>query len=458
MMQYPTIMINTHYLFRDGIIWVLLCVFSPLAGMAQQAHQMDLEACIAYALEHNRDLQNARFDVYIAERRAKELLSAGLPQVNLQADVMNNFKLPVFIIPFPDPATGEIRPTESQFGLPWQASAGVSLSQLAFDGTYFIGLKAARESSELWEKDLKRNQEETALAVSKAYYQTLIAREMLRLLEANISRVEELQRETRILHQEGFAEKIDVERLEINLNNLRLELSKAQQGAQLAVDLLKFQMGMPVMEELRLSEEVSEVAIRPAGLEDPAAFAISQRIEYDILQTQKQLETYNLQRYKAGYLPTLYATANYAWNTQWDAGQNFEYYVGAVGLRLSFPIFDGTRKRQQVMQSKLALKKIDNNFVQLENGIRLELKRTRARLQDAYNNIERYRQNLELARKVYKVAGLKYKEGVGSSLELKDAESELKQSESSYLNALLEYLMAKVEYEKARGAFAKYHQ
>lgn len=452
---------NTDYRkqpLRGGIIWSLLCFIFYFPLQAQEKHAFNLEEAINYGLEYNRDLQNARFDIYISEHQVKELLSAGYPQINLQADVMNNFKLPTFIIPFPDPATGETTLNEAQFGLPWQSTAGASLSQLAFDGTYFLGLKAAEEFALLSKKNLSRTQEETALAISKSYYQAMMAKEVLKLLDANIERVKQLFDETQALNKEGFAEKIDVERLQINFTNLQLEKSKAERASKLSIDLLKFQMGMHILDELVLTEEITNLEINPVDLESLANFSFSERIEYNILETQRNLENYNMRRYKAGYMPTLYAFVNYSWNNQWDSEQSFDYYVGAVGLRLNIPIFDGMRKRHQVMQSKLKLKKIDNSFITLENSIRLELKSTHNQLVDAYTNLDVYKQNRDLAEKVFKVTQIKYKEGVGSSLELNDAESELKQSESSYLNALFEYLMAKVSYDKARGKFSTYRE
>ena len=443
---------------RAGIIWSLLSLISLIPLKAQEFYELTLEEAIKYALEHNKDLQNARFDIYIAERQTKEILSTGLPQLNFQADLINNFKLPTFIIPFPDPATGELVLNEAQFGLPWQTSAGLGFSQLAFDGTYFLGLKAADEFALLSKKNLSRTQEETAFNVSKAYFQAMITQEVRKLVDANISRISQLSKETKALNEEGFAEKIDVERLQINLTNLQLERSKAERAAKLSIDLLKFQMGMPVLAELYLTQDISDIEVGPVPLGSFSDFALNQRIEYSILETQRNLETYNMRRYKAGYLPTLYAIGNYTWNNQWDAEQSFDFYVGAIGLQLNFSIFDGMRKRHQVMQSKLALKKIENNFATFENSVHLELKSTHARLADAYNNLDVYKQNAKLAQKVFKVAQIKYKEGVGSSLELNNAESELKQSESNSLSALFEYLMAKVAYQKARGEFSKYHQ
>ena len=443
------------------------------------------EDCIQYALENNKNIQNAKFDEYIAKAKVKEVVASGLPQINGSADMQYFLELPTSILPrefntqqeivyindkpYPltklDPQTftpvfGD--PVEVQFGFPWQSTLGFSLNQLVADGTYFLGLEAAKVYVTLAEKGSKRSREETAYAVSKAYYQALIASEQLSLLNANIERVEKLLKETNALYQEGFAEKLDVDRLRISSTNLALEKKKVERFAALSKDMLKFQMGLPVEEEIELSEQVDQIREAPEMFVSNDPLDPGLRIEYSILQTQLELENYNMKRYKVGYLPSLYAFGSYQWNAQrnefnlFDANESW-FPISVVGLQLNVPIFDGFRKRQQIQQSKLEIKKIENQFSILENSIQMEVRNARARLYNAYNSLETYRQNADLAQQVFDLTQVKYKEGVGSSLELNEAESQLKQVESNYLSGIFEYLMAKIDLQKASGEFAKYH-
>ena len=472
---------------------ILLLLFSPWAIFAQTAstaNSFTLDQSIEFALKNNANLKNARLSEFIADHQAKELIALGYPQVNASLDFSHYPKLPVSILPgvfspqqeqvtvetsggtkslsFPviDPETGQPIPGPDiavQFGTPFQATAGISARQLVFDGTFFLGLRAAEVFVELSTKQIDATAEDIALNVSKAYYTALIAKESLQIIDANQARVQKLHHDTKALFEEGFAEKIDVERLEITHTNLRLERTKAERLAALSIDLLKFQMGMAVDEDLALAEQVGDLNEAPEVALAPQDFSYGNRIEYSMLETQQELEGFNMRRYKAGYLPSLYLFGSYQFNAQRDKFNFFNtneswFQIGVWGFNLSIPIFDGFMKKHQIQQSNLRLQQLANNKSMLENSINLELRNTQAQLLNSYTNLEAYQKNVELAKKVYRVAEEKYKEGVGSSLEINDADSQLKQSETNYLNAMFEYLNNKADYQKARGEFSQYHQ
>ncbi|MEM9934417.1 MAG: TolC family protein [Bacteroidota bacterium] len=435
----------------------LLTLFGVLSGFMLSSQSMSLEECIQYALEHQNSIQNARFDEYIAEKRVGEILSSGLPQIEGQASVQNNFALPVFVLPGPDGGVSEVT-----FGLPWQAAIGASANQLVFDGTFFLGVRAAKVYVDISQKNLNRTQEEIAYRVSQAYYQALSANNQRDLLQTNLNRVDKLWKETLILFENGFAEKIDAERLEINHNSLEIQLSRVERLVETSLDLLKFQMGMSVNEPLSLIQEnENNRSLAVPELEAVTEFDLSQRVEYQILQTQKELENYNMRRYRVGHMPSLYAFANYSWNTQWDFqidSLDVRYTNGAVGLQLNIPIFDGFRKSRLAQQSQLAIKKIDNDLEDFENATRMELTNSHRSYLNAYQSLESLEKNQALAQKVFNIATTKYKEGVGSSLELNDAENTLKEAEAQYISGLFEYYLARLDWQKARGELSKYHR
>lgn len=442
--------INPWVAFALGMCLLAL----PMSLRAQPSTPPDrfnLETCIQYALEHNQRLQNMRFDEYIAQKEVESIIRQGFPQIDVNADLTYNFQLPIFVIPG---QSGELN--EVTFGLPWQTTAGASLTQLIFDGRYFLGIQASRTFVELAEKQSQQSREEVAYQVSKAYFTTLVSQEQLNLLEANIERVQELFTETQAMYDEGFVEKIDVDRLEINLNNLRSERENAQRLTALSVDMLKFQMGMPVQDTLLLAGLVDNIQPQLPTLDPMASFNYQDRAEYQALKVSRELEAYNTKQYKVGYLPALYGFANYSWNRLWDGPEAFSYEAGALGLRLSWSLFDGGQRNKEIQKSQLAIKKIENQMNEFENAATLEVKQTYAQLTNAYQSWDAQLRNKELAERVYDISRIKYQEGVGSSLEVNDAESQLKSAESNYLNRLYDYLMASVELEKARGQFARY--
>ncbi len=444
-----------HHVSHFQILLAFLCSLGMLSNAKVYAQseslQLTLDDCIQYALENNVTLQNSKFDEYIAQKDVSELIGTGLPQVEATADLNYNFKLPVFVLPGEN---GE--PQDVTFGLPWQGVWGGSLSQLIFDGRFFLGVKASTIYVDLTELNTQRNKEQTAYDVSKAYYSALLSQERLNILDANIERVEKLYTETNALFEEGYAEKIDVERLQINLNNLKAERSSALQLVGVGIDLLKFQMGMPVNTNIELTENMESLDISPASPTLVSDFDYTQRTEYSLLQTQKIIEEFRLKSYKAGFLPTLYGFASYNWNRQWDGDQSFNFQTGVVGATLTLPIFDGNQKLRQIQRSNLLIRKIDNDMTQLANSSSLEIHQAVANLNNAYTNLEAQEKNRELADKVYNITRIKYKEGVGSSLEVNDAETQLKQAESNYLTSLFEYLISDLDLQRLSGAFREY--
>ena len=416
---------------------------------------MTLDECVDYAMEHNKTLQNARFDQYIAQKDVEEIIARGLPQLDVSADLIYNFELPVFVLPDPN---NEGQFNEITFGLPWQASAGASLSQLIFDGRYFLGLRASRVFVELSEKQKSQSVEQTALNIHQAYYTALISEEQLSLLTANVERLQKLYDETAALNREGFVEKIDVDRLQISLTNLNTQLQNARRLAGLTKELLKFQMGMPVHQDIQLVSLAESINPQLPNATILTDFNPENKIEYQILATSRELETFNARQYKVGYLPAIYGFASYTLNRQWENPTSINFRTGALGFQLSWSLFDGGQRIKKLQKSKIALRKIDNQMLDFQNGARLELEQAFTSLTNAYNSWESQKENKTLAEKVYRVSSIKYKEGVGSSIEVNEAETQLKEAESNYLNSLYDYLMAKVELEKANGEFSKYQE
>ncbi|MEM6347993.1 MAG: TolC family protein [Bacteroidota bacterium] len=445
-----------------------------------QIQYMSLETCLIYAKENNLNLKNARFDEYIAASSVKEVTALGMPQIKASADINYFVELPTQILPgffnsqqgvfvqdgqpflatLIDPETMapiEGDPIEAQFGFPWQSTVGISAQQLIADGTFFLGLQAAKSYVDLAKRNTARTQEQLSYDVTKAYYSALMAQEQLKLLDANLNRLEKLYNETKVLNETGFVEKIDVDRLEITYTNLSLEREKIKRFASLGRDLLKFQMGMPIGTEIALTEQVSQLIDEPE-LNPISEFSPTKRAEYDLISSQITLENYNYRRFKVGYLPSLYAFGSYQYQAQRNEFNLFStdekwFPISVVGLQLNVPIFDGLAGYQRMQQSQIKIKQLENQRILFEQAATLEARKASSDLWNAYNNVQAYKRNVELAQKVYNVSQIKYKEGVGSSLELNNAETTLQEVEANYLSAVFEYLLAQTDLRKALGEF-----
>jgi outer membrane protein TolC len=419
-----------------------------------------LAQCIEYAVAHSVAVKNAQVDLATAKAQVGLVRADGLPQVNASAGMTGNFKPQVALFPAqffdPDAPEGTFAPVPFQPA--FSGNYGVQASQLLFDGTFFLGLKAATVYQELSEKGLVRSKVDVAVAVSKAYYGLVVTQERLALVENNYQRIETLLRETRALNQEGFVEKIDVDRTEVAFNNLKIEKQKLSRLIELSKVLLKFQMGLRQEDEISVSENlkdlqlVEKIKLAKAEINDP-----TQRIEYSVLETQRKLDLMNIRRNRLEYLPKLNFTFSYAGiagrpnlGEMFQFGQHW-FSFGNVGLSVQVPIFDGLRKKYTGEQRRLALVKTENQMQELRRGISIEQEQAMLTLQNAIDNMAAQQENLKLAAEVARVTKVKYKEGLGSNIEVVNAENEHKTAETNYYNALYEALMAKVDLDKAQG-------
>lgn len=436
-----------------ALLSALIWLFSQAAFAQQTNSNFDLNECLKYALEHSVTIKNSLLSQSSAEARVQEIKSIGLPQANANINLTSNLLVPRSFIPAEfsggPPGTFQAVAFQPQY----TGQAGVDVSQLVFDGAYFLGLKAASVFTKISEKTVVMDKITVVENVSKAYYTVLINQERLKLLQKNYSRMDSLYYQTKMLFQNGFAEKLDVSRLEVSLNNLKAEIQKFERIQNLTLAMLKFQMSMPESENLTLKGELA----LPAQSSAPDNADPTKRIEYQILQTQAELEALNVRNYKVQYYPTVRASLGLGANSgSNDLGEFFKFGTNWFGnstfaIGVSIPIFDGFKKKSQIAQAKFALQKTQNTISDFTRIMEFQLKQAALSFQNATETMKAQKQNVELAEEVYRVTRIKFKEGVGTKLELLDAETSLKESETNYLNALYDAIIAHVDVCKANG-------
>ena len=257
------------------------------------------------------------------------------------------------------------------------------------------------------------------------------------------------------MYKNGLVEKIDLDRIQITLNNLATEKMKVKRFADLSVELLKFQMGMNVNSELILTEELPPLDLTSDNIADAVSVDVTKRVEYTLIRQQELMENYNRRRYLMSYYPSLYAFGYYQLNTQGQEVTAFEknttFGISATGLKLNIPIFDGLRTNAKVQQSKVSLQKIAVSKQMFENSVQLQYKNAIASLLNSKDSYKIQEANVALAQSVFEKAQLKYKEGVGSSLEVNNAEVAMKEAQNNLLSAKFEYLNAKLKLAQVKG-------
>ncbi|WP_242921172.1 TolC family protein [Pontibacter liquoris] len=481
-------------------ITLILAVVVLLAGrpvQGQQAQAFSLKQSIAYALQNRTNLKATRNEEKIARARVGEIRAMGLPQLNGAAEVGNNFiqqktlfdpgsfgapsQLDNFTITpeqinsgqpiILQPTYSTPEPDSSRTGLqaitfvqPYTGSLAVTGSQLLFDGSYLIGLKAAKTYTELSRKSMEQGEIEVVEQVSKAYYGVLVSRARMALLNQNLARLDTLLNQTQVMFRNGVAEKLDVDRLRVSRNNLKVEQQKTERLLALSESLLKFQMGLEQRQPITLTDELAEVEVDVTKV-NPANFNYSSRVEYAILETQRDLANLDLRNKRAGYLPRLYLNARYGYNgvgrtlsdvlnVRAGASNTIDrnwFDFGYVGAQLQVPIFDGLSKHYQIQQARLALENTKYNFETLRQSIDLQLSQASTELTNSLDVMKSQQENLALAQEIARVAKIKFQEGVGSNLEVVTAETDLRQAQTNYYAAMYDALIAKVNLDKATG-------
>ena len=428
-----------------------------LTSIAATAQNYSLKQAVDYAIAHQVQVKNSQIDLQNANAKVNEIRAMGLPQVNGSLSLTNNLILQRVFIPARifNPAAAEGELIAAKFGVDNAGFANVGLSQLVFDGTYLLGLKASSVYKDLAVKSVTQSKQQVAENVTKAYYGILVNEKRQSLLALNVARLDTLLKETRELNKQGFVEKIDVQRLDVQANNLRTELDNVNRLQELSYSLLKFQMGFPMEEPIKLSESLEKVELATFNMNAAGDFNYSNRIEYSILQTQENLAELDLKSIKAGYLPRLLLNANYGYN----AGANgFGDLVSkpwfdnaAVTVALQIPIFDGYSKKYRAIQSANNLQKVRQSYNLLKSSIDLQRSQASITMKNALESMREQKANLELATEISRVTRVKYQNGVGSNLEVLNAETSIKESQANYFTALYNALIAKVEVEKANG-------
>ena len=422
-----------------------------------QKKNLTLEECISLALENNENLKNSYLEEKISTALSKEYLSVGLPQISFDGGIKYNHEVQKSIIDISRfmPGVPEGTEQEVQFGQTYDGRMDLYVNQMIFNGSYFVGVSASRELIRLSEKMTKRNIIDIYESVQKAYFTALNTKSRIDLVNENLDRLSELLNQTNKLYENGFVEKLDIDRITVSYNNLKSEKIKADRLYDLSISVLKFQIGLPIEIEIELIGELSEDLINNFSYE-LKDFDYSKRIEYSILQTDKNLKSYDLKNNRSQYLPQIYANYNYGYNS--SASQSNLFFnsdrwkkFGTLGFLVVIPIFDGFLKRSKINQSKYKIEQIENQMMFLERSINLQINQSLANFENSKESLEITRKNLNLARDVYYASEKKYSEGVGSNLELIDSNNSLKTAQNQYYNALYESVIASIDIKKTLG-------
>ncbi len=449
-------------------ITALICCLLTLNVTAQQA--FTLEEAMEYAVKNHIRMKTEQSNLEDAEYQIKEAVAVGYPQVNAEVGLSHYLQIPNSLLDastFADPSDPHA-PPPGEFYLKFPAGVKntlygkVELTQLLFNYTYIVGIEGAKRLKMLTERTADITIQDIRNNVRDAYLPNLILDISEETLNKNIENLKKTLAETEQFYKNGFVGQLDVDRLKLSLSNLEIRLEGLQEQRALTRNVLKFQMNYPIHEEIELTDNL-EKFMADAGdpyLEGDDIF--KNRAEFGVFEQRYVLNDINVRRLKAGYLPSVGGFASYQqtmnrqklFKAPIEAGtlDRISFIPGAiVGLAVNVPIFDGFQKKNAIQRALVTIEKIKQEEYQLKKGIEIQVANARAKYRVAEKNIDATQVNIDLAQRILDTSRVKYREGIGSSLEIWQAEQSLYTAQDNNLKAVYDLLVAKAELDKALG-------
>jgi outer membrane protein TolC len=454
---------------KANFLLLLLFITASFTTTAQTRYELTVQQAVELAYKNVVDLKNAQLDYKIQEAQNKEITGRALPQISASGGTQYYLKVPQVLFPQSDvnvynvlkaqnliPATTQA-PTPVlvpfSFQQPWNLSLGATLQQLLFQPDVFVGLQARKTALNLSASAIDQTKEAIKDSAYRRYYAILIAEKQLGFLNESVVRLERLYHDDSVMFKNGFAEQLDVDRVQVQLTNLRTSQSVFNNSISLAYAAMKFALGISQKDTVVLKEELTNETVKENVLD--AGFKYDDRAEIRTLGFNRQLQELDVKRNQLAALPTVALAGNYTVNalgpkfftdpaTSWLKSSY-------VGLSVAVPLFDGNQRRYRVKQSQLNVEKVDNAIDKVKQVIDLQQTISKQSLTNALLNLDAQQRNMTLAESVYNTTKKKFEAGIGTSFEILQAENELQTAQSNYFTGLYNAIIAKIAYQSSLG-------
>jgi outer membrane protein len=435
------------------LLFLVIAAILPLKIFAQTVadtsdKQLNLKQCVDFALKNQPAVRQAAIDEAINEKDIKISLSAWLPQVTGSGLYDYYFK--------GSPAFGGVPSTTGQGNINNLSSLGLQANQVIYNNDVLQAAKAARYSRQYYKQNVTSSQINVVADVSKAFFDVLLSQKQLDILNEDIVRLQRSLKDAYSQYKAGTVDKTDYKQATIALNNSIAGRKQTEEAIKSKIAYLKQIMGLGAANNLNLvydSTKYETEAIADTNQRlDP-----NNRIEYQLLQTQRNLQDVNVNYYKWGFLPSLSATGSYSLfylSNSFSSLYNNSTPSGYIGLTLNLPIFQGNKRLENLSKARLQATRTDLDISNEKNTINTEYVQAMAGYKSNYTNWQLLKQNVDLAKDVYKVVSLQYREGVKTYLDVIVSQSDLRTAELSYYNALFQLLSSKIDLQKALGTLS----
>lgn len=435
----------------------LFLILLAASGLTAQT-PMTLEQAINYAQSNNQEIQLARLNIEDADGQITERRAFGIPQLSADIGFNHYFEVPTSLLPadfFIDPNTGQPDPDANravQFGVKNNLTGTLALNTMLFDPSYFVGLKAARGYRDYTAQELISQQRKVKYQIIDAFLPVLLVDENLKNFDKNITNLEKLRTETKALFDEGFVELLDVDRLDLSIASIQTERDNLANQRKVILNGLKMVMGYPMSQDLDVTGNLQDLLAAPDAQDLSGKVDYLRWPDYRVSMQGKNLAELNVKLAQYGYLPSLYGFANFQRTFQGDTVDDGIWAnASLVGLSLKAPIFDGFLTKGRVQRAKVTEQNTLVQISMLEQQIDMSVQNARDQYKNAIDKLRNQEKNLNLAERIYETTRIKYREGVGSSLEINQAEQALFTAQRQHVQAQYDVVRAIQSLENALG-------
>jgi outer membrane protein TolC len=445
---------NKTYFMKNKFLTAAAVFLLPVAFINAQENsngemKLSLKEAQEYAMQNNSQVLSAKLDVLASKAAVWETISAALPQVNLSGSMMDNLKLTTTLLPgefLGQPGTK----VPVTFGSQFNSSGSVEASLLLFNAQLYVGIETTKLAHKLNAQNLEKTELDTRETVASAYYLILVSEESLKLIEANLSNLNETLKATKSMYAVGMAEATDVDQMLSTVSIVENSKSSLQRTIEVNYNLLRFILGVNADSRIVLSETLDDFT-RTVNVESLLAqdFNLNSNVNYRLIEGQEMMSKLALNNQKATVLPTLASFYSYGTNGMGDKLSDLQWFQNSmVGVQVSVPIFASGKRYAGIKKAQLNLQKATTTKNMVKEQLLIQEKQLRYNLVNADLQYKTQKQNVEVSQRVYKSTENKFRQGMASSLELTQANTQLLTAENNYVSALMNLLQTKLALDK----------
>jgi outer membrane protein len=439
---------NCDRLMKRQTHLLVMIIFAAVSAHSQSTPDTlllhgTLENCVRYALAHQPLVQRSLLDEDITESTIQSKLADWYPQLNFNYTIQH----------YPDAPVSLVQGSPVRTTLQNTSSGQFLLTQTLFNKDVLFAAHTADVVRTNARQQTAENKIDVVVNVGKSFYAVLATEEQIRLLDEDVRRLEQSLKDAYQRYQGGIVDNIDYKRATIALNSVKIGKKRSEELLNVRYASLKELMGCPLTTDVRLRFDSAQME-HEVLMDTTLAVRFENRIEYLLLQSRKNLQEADLAYYKWNFLPSLSIFAGYNMNFMNDDLSRLydhQYPSSVIGVQFSFPIFQGGKRLFEVKQAQMEVERYDYNFAMLQNSINTEFTQASAAYKSNLKTYAVLKENLDLARDVYRTIQLQYTSGTKTYLEVITAETDLRSAEINYADALSLVLSSKLDVQKALG-------